>query len=290
LSSRPKPVLGCVVWSIAPQPRTVVDVARTAVEAGVPVAVLDEGGVSEPMWAGTWSAGVTFFRLTTSEGPGYRMGLHLTRLGHRKLAYVTPDMSDMVSQRRLQGLRRALTDAGLSPDVDVLAPQRSLISEEAVSRSAPFRQWQEGLAAQASEFCAAVGAERDDDTPYRFAWEYGRNRLTAVELEPVFESLIARRDLTACVCFNDATALAALAFCQRHRVAVPRRLSIAGFDDSIEAFGRGLTSYNFNVPATVSAMFERLLSARRTARPAAYARSSEAPGMVMERRSTGTAS
>jgi DNA-binding LacI/PurR family transcriptional regulator/DNA-binding transcriptional regulator YhcF (GntR family) len=289
LTSRPKPVLGCIVWSVAPRPQTVVDVARTAVEAGLPVAVIDEGGVSESMWAGPWSAGVTFFRLTTSEEPGHRMGLHLTRLGHRRLAYVTPEVDDIVSQRRLQGLQRALADGGLRPDVDVFAPQRRLTSEEAISGSASFRQWQEGITAQASEFCSAVGAVRDGTIPYRFAWEYGRNRLTAVELQPAFKAVAGQRDITAWVCYNDVTGLAALAFCQRHRIAVPQRLSIAGFDDTIEAFGRGLTSYNFNMPATVSAVFEHLLTARLAGRPGTGPRRFETPGMVMERASTGQA-
>ena len=214
------------------------------------------------------------------------MGTHLTRLGHRRLAYVAPE-SDGVAGRRLAGLEQALTDAGLPAETPVFSPSRQLTSQESIESSAPFRRWQETLRGQAGTFCAAVGAERDDDTPLRFAWEYGRRRLTAVELEPVFDALAAASGPTAWVCYNDAIAVAALSYCRRHRIAVPQDVSIAGFDDTMEAFGLGLTSYSFNVPGVVSAVFEYLLSPRRPGQLSGRPRVIEVPGMVMERASTG---
>ncbi|MCV7131952.1 substrate-binding domain-containing protein [Mycobacterium hodleri] len=51
-----------------------------------------------------------------------------------------------------------------------------------------------------------------------------------------------RPDLTAILAVNDELALAALRVCQRREIAVPRQLSVVGFDDVPAAAAAGITT------------------------------------------------
>ena len=61
---------------------------------------------------------------------------------------------------------------------------------------------------------------------------------------------------------------------------------MAGFDDTVAAFGHGLTSYNFNMPAVVAAMIGFILSPQRPPAGCDDAGIIDAPGMIMVRSST----
>jgi DNA-binding LacI/PurR family transcriptional regulator len=106
-------------------------------------------------------------------------------------------------------------------------------------------------------------------------------------MESHFREALEDRSLTAWVGANDMVGLVALGYLRGSRIAVPSRISVVSFDDMIEAFGVGLSSYNFNVAAIVRCMFEHILSPPRPRDPviADY----EIPGMVMARRSSGPA-
>jgi DNA-binding LacI/PurR family transcriptional regulator len=74
----------------------------------------------------------------------------------------------------------------------------------------------------------------------------------------------------------------ALDFLKKHS---HRKISLIGFDDTFEAFRKGLTSYNFNIQALVQLMLNHvvnpanMLSSKRT-------RAVEIEGMLVERQTT----
>jgi DNA-binding LacI/PurR family transcriptional regulator len=69
---------------------------------------------------------------------------------------------------------------------------------------------------------------------------------------------------------------------------VPGRISVTSFDNTVDSFGQGLTSYDFNVPAIVQAMFDHILEPRRSVPRAEPIL--EIPGVIMARQSSGPAS
>jgi DNA-binding LacI/PurR family transcriptional regulator len=83
-------------------------------------------------------------------------------------------------------------------------------------------------------------------------------------------------------------AFLALGYLAAKRVRLPGEMSLVGFDNLPEAFGVGLSSYDFNVHGTVRAMLEHILHYR----PRAHERQlglTEIEGQVMERRTSGPA-
>jgi DNA-binding LacI/PurR family transcriptional regulator len=68
-------------------------------------------------------------------------------------------------------------------------------------------------------------------------------------------------------------------------VRLADELSLIGFDDTLEAYLQGLSSYSFNLPAIINAALEHVLAPKRTGRCKPM---QELPGMVMERRTSGS--
>ncbi|MBD3240531.1 MAG: hypothetical protein GF331_08090 [Chitinivibrionales bacterium] len=102
----------------------------------------------------------------------------------------------------------------------------------------------------------------------------------------LFERALRDTAITAWVAINDPCGYAALDFLHGKKVAVPDRIALIAFDDSVEAFVLGLSSYNFNVAAVVRAMIGHLLSP--PGGPSARApRLVEVAGRVVARESTG---
>jgi len=67
----------------------------------------------------------------------------------------------------------------------------------------------------------------------------------AARLRDQFERALHLPGVTAWVCANDATAIAALDFLRERKIDVPGQISLVGFDDAPEAQNAGLTSYVF---------------------------------------------
>jgi LacI family transcriptional regulator len=64
-------------------------------------------------------------------------------------------------------------------------------------------------------------------------------------MEKHFRRLLHSGGPTAWVCANDMTAVLALAFLKRNGVAVPERVSVMGFDNTLASWQLGITSYDF---------------------------------------------
>jgi DNA-binding LacI/PurR family transcriptional regulator len=78
-------------------------------------------------------------------------------------------------------------------------------------------------------------------------------------IEAFTDRILADRSITAIVAVNDQAAIAVLNYLERRGIEVPRRLSIAGFDNIPETLVRGLTSYDFNVPGAAQCLVRRVI-------------------------------
>jgi hypothetical protein len=82
-------------------------------------------------------------------------------------------------------------------------------------------------------------------------------RMNAMILTPLFEQARKTAGVTAWICANDLTALAALAYLRKRTISVPADVSVAGFDNlSIAALENRLTSYDFNTAEFIYRMLE----------------------------------
>jgi len=93
---------------------------------------------------------------------------------------------------------------------------------------------------------------------------------------------------TAWVCSDDFEALCALDFLKRTKVAVPEKLSVVGFNNSLPALTANLTSYDHNSEAIMAAMLNYIV---RPHSLGAFQRSKiiDFEGFVVSRGSAGRA-
>jgi DNA-binding LacI/PurR family transcriptional regulator len=116
-----------------------------------------------------------------------------------------------------------------------------------------------------------------------------RSTYTGRFLRPLFDQALQAPGVTAWVAANDETALECLDYLDEHAVEVPRRISLIGFNDSPEAFLRGISSYNFNAAAVMHAMLADVAGARRSRTRGRGVKREYIEGMVMARRTTAPA-
>jgi len=106
---------------------------------------------------------------------------------------------------------------------------------------------------------------------------------------PLLQAAFGEGGATAWVAADDDTALPCLDFLESHGVRVPDDISVAGFDDSLDGFMRGLTTYNYVGPAYVRAMLRHVLSPGSPESGGSGNCPVELPGVVVPRHTTGPA-
>jgi DNA-binding LacI/PurR family transcriptional regulator len=109
-----------------------------------------------------------------------------------------------------------------------------------------------------------------------------RNETAHPGFDRVFEKALENEKVSAWVCYNDYTALRARTFLRNAGIDVPGRISLMGFDDSLEARLSQLTSYNFNGAAICHHMVSLILENHLTR----MKRIPEFDGFVTERTTT----
>jgi hypothetical protein len=111
--------------------------------------------------------------------------------------------------------------------------------------------------------------------------------LQTMILYPLFEQAARRKDVTAWICATDGIALTALQFCRERGIAVPKDLSITGFDNEpIEAVEERLTTFDFNTQGAIDAILHYITSPTRQRGPHHHV-PVEIEGMVILRETTG---
>lgn len=194
--------------------------------------------------------------LGLDERDGLLLGRHLLQLGHRRAVCFSLVERSLWARSRVAGLTQAFDQAGYPDAVtDLTLPgfhsfddiyQRILVSKE-------YHQIAQAMSSLAGKN-RQVQVFRDlvQMVPYMFT------QFLPVEMESVFRCALREHPSTAWVAVNDLVAVMARSFLERRNVPVPHAISVAGFDDSLESFRSGLTSYNFNAAGVVSAALEHI--------------------------------
>lgn len=281
---RERSLVGVIVWSLSGERTHMRRVAAALAESGVQVSMLFESGLdtAEALVSSVRHAlRVRLFTLGLGPACGRAVGRFLAGAGHRKVAFFGTRCDDP----RGRGLEEALADAGLELPVLSLSPSSFATDtdyQQAMADSDAYSSLRGVLDACVQQAGATLSDTLRMHMPGKALPEMAYLQEC---MQPLFEKALARRDVTAWVGTTDSVAFLALDFLAARAVDVPRRVSVVGFDDTIESFDRGLTSYSFNAPACAVAVLDHILSPeslRRLYPPGLI----EVPGTVMVRRTT----
>ncbi len=278
-------VLGAIFWNAGmPRPENYVRMIRRLLRLGRPVAVIDEVGEADygREFAGTMRPLV----ISLATGPlcGQVMGRYLVARGHRRVAYISHHHALRWSEHRLTGLQQSVGSTAtplqvvpaVSTELDYFVPHMQAHTERYTSSlSRPV----EHLVRQVRKtFTDAAHAE--DELRRALAGMVNAD-VTWNMLWPLFERAMGDHGVTAWVCANDKTAVAALSFLRKHN----KRIAVAGFDDSIDAFLANVTSYNFDLQGVAHAAVRHVLFPAARERGGEALRTVEAEGFVVQRES-----
>ncbi len=261
---RSRTAIGYLVWTVDLGAEELERVVGLAATTGKPVVMVHEQPnipLSVVRSLARRHERVSAVHTAVSSQCGQEMGYYLRRLGHRSIAVFYPASLDPCWLARVEGLRAAYEAMGLPDAVHEYAPSAYRTTEELIQ------------AMNASEITGALASFRKRLAKYDqvlvddFAEDFNlfTNELALWRLflqttmAPQFRQAQAEKAATAWVGVSDLIAFGALSFLRKQARAVPRDISVAGFDDSIEAVGWDLTSYNFNMPALMSTAVSAVL-------------------------------
>jgi DNA-binding LacI/PurR family transcriptional regulator len=251
--------LGYIVWSAGIFPERIDPLLALLERSGKPVAVLDETGIARRTTARPEA--MRFYVYGYGPTPGLTVGRHLAGLRHRYVLYLSPYHDSEWSRTRLEALRLALSRAGHPRAVAATTDDRPSpmeIADESVREEAKLLDdvLAEAATRPRASTAAATAVLREMTLrKIEALWA----EAIRIRVEGLVSQALVRRDYTAIACANDTTAVHCLRALRSAGVRVPGDVSVIGFDDSVEALSSGLTSYNFNGHAVMSAMVDHVL-------------------------------
>lgn len=259
-------LLGGILLSTNLPDRTVADTFAWFAESRLPLATLDENDTLPVQFRRHRAA--HYLAMSTTPVSGRVVGRFLLSQGHRRVAYISPHDAEW-TRNRFAGLCEAFADAGLRDGA------RSFTLAGTDNRSEQSQEHKQALLNDIGRavhtHAHALGIDQHDTAVLVKTLSNDvetRTREYAVRArdEELFEQALAHDDITAWVACNDSVGLHALSYLSRRGIPVPDRLSVVGFDDSLEAYQGKLTSYNFNSLATARSLMNHVLnpSLRRT--------------------------
>ena len=251
-----------------------------------PLVILEQGGYWQfPAWIRRCPVMVIPVGITTACGED--VGRFLLSLGHTRIAYFSPYHSGIWSVSRLKGLSAAFEQAGLPGAVlpcvinyDTWFGDKNFQGDPSsvprLKLEWPAKYESPALRREATIMQAMFHAKLDSQIVARNA------------LQDLFEQTLKDKHITAWVGANDQIAVFILEFLRKCGVKVPQDISVASFDDSFHAHAYQLTSYNFNIPAIVSAALQHILRSQ-TSPQARRAKIVHIDGVVVKRQTAGLA-
>jgi DNA-binding GntR family transcriptional regulator len=229
------------------------------------------------------------FTISIGTSAGKTVGEYLLGLGHRKVgcfSSFTNNADWTWHEDRIKGVVQAYESAGFANAVRTFVTdgfKRWMAYQDTRSGARPFSDIHKHFIRGAQSI--NPGIDPNDVSLYLMAvdwlWGFELDRM----MKPLYDSAIHDRQITAWVAINDFVALSALKYLHANNVRVPQDISLIGFDDNIESLAAGLSSYNFNIPAAVTATLDHIMGGRMT-RSQSIDKPVEIPGVIMERTTT----
>jgi DNA-binding FadR family transcriptional regulator len=219
-----------------------------------PIAVLQEGTRLQLGSSSGRNRGLKIFSIATGSNAARSLASYLLQQGHSKAAYISPFHKSDWSRARLYGLQEIFQRQGNGAVIQPFTLNEyryshefrlSLKSSEILFQDLMKPRNANGILKRAAlRIRPSLSRIIDDEAVRAF-------------LNPLFVKAASDAYCSAWVCANDRVAFMALDYLKEH---VSRRIAVAAFDDTFEAFRRGLTSYNFNIHGLVQLMLSHLLN------------------------------
>jgi len=265
-----KDTAGFLVWTTAFDLQSLRTLLQHLSALHRPVAVLDELGKIDYKQLHLEFAHLprmAFFSMAMSERAGRDVARYLITKSYKNAAFFTHTLNDPCYGPRYEGFRETFEDlSGGSCRVrlfEMTKENHIALEKSVLQNTEPYKDLHARLEAYNSAVRNLVGKTAspffvsDTIRPVRaLYWK--------ATMAPLFARALKDPDVTAWVCCNDEMAYLALDFLLEQGIDVPNRVIVIGFDDRIESFARGLSSYSFNVPVLVAAMVEHILWFGRT--------------------------
>ena len=282
-------LLGCL-WLVLFDHEVLEECCRRLLGLSCPVAVLDDTGKKEYPPFFREHQRVKFFTGVGKGAAGEAIGRLLIILGHRRCAYISTHFAEGWSISNHTGLARAYEKIGAAGAVQrfvVDAPGTGIrlsdvhdfsriITQTHERAIIPPGMSQSDLRVHYARTISPVAGHS------MYLWRI------ACDMKPLMQRALRDRAITAWVCGDDEEAVAALDFLKRKSIEVPQRISVAGFNSSLDALKNNLTSYGDNYEAIIHAMIDFVVrpnvlgSARRK-------KTIMIDGFLVERGTTGPA-
>jgi DNA-binding transcriptional regulator YhcF (GntR family) len=273
-------VIGYLVWGESPN-ELYREILSRLEKSKKPIAVLQEGSILNIADYIKKNSQIQLFSIATSSTAAKHVATFLLQSGHTSIAYFSPFHKSEWSRIRLSGLNEIYSRFGAPVETYALDKYSDNFSFYKFIKS-PEHYFE--LYSEIFKQNAAPSIITKSFASYKN--QFIRNVQQEVirkYMMPLYRSALQYSNCTAWVCANDFTALGAMEFLKENQ---PKsKIAIVGFDDTFEAFHHGLTSYNFNIQATVQVMVSYIVnptSLPSNRRSVAF----EIEGMLVERKTT----
>jgi len=223
------------------------------------------------------------FSIGFSELHGRAIGNFLLRQGHRAIAYFGNHRSDRAGLNRYMGIKKAF---------DEMEAEAHLFRNE---RTNSFNDIVESLQQDLDRWFCAYKEKTIPDIPFHSSFttqpvaDHFKNLFsvsnTLYTMDILFARALKNKTITAWVTYNDTIALEALRFLHIKKVKVPSQIALVGFDNTLDAFGHGLTTYSFNLYALANAILNHITNDPVIFEPGENG-IIELPGNIIERDTT----
>jgi DNA-binding LacI/PurR family transcriptional regulator/DNA-binding transcriptional regulator YhcF (GntR family) len=256
----PGQVLGFMVWRQELNREFAVELTARLLPLGKPITVLLEDPLDLADVPGLpVHRLVKCYSIAHDFEAGRALGRFLLSRNHRRIACWADGSELQWVKERIAGMRRAFADASV-PDGVLFY---SAWADEYLSGAHELLRMGNRLARAVGRVSAELNVRVRPERMVGIAgalYESGVYREKVyMALEPAMQRELAKGEATAWIGLNDSLAIECLRYLQRNGVAVPRKVSVVGFDDSPEAIAWQLSSYNFNGGAAIHRMVDFLL-------------------------------
>jgi DNA-binding transcriptional regulator YhcF (GntR family) len=267
------------------------EVLRKLLPLKKPISVLDVvGGWKIPAFSNERRT-VQFFTVTASIQPARQVARYLLSRGHRSIAFISPFHKALWSNKRLEGVLEIFSEAGYPKGVkslvlDNYAYQWDYLhnpetSEDLRSLISQYNEWKKNTRIK---FFKKFGNISYSIAKYLTEWNCASGEIYQ-KMVPLFNKALKDTTVTAWLMANDYSATLALDYLKEKQIAVPERVAMIAFDNTLDAMEYQLTSYDFNNTGIVNIMLRYIISP--SASPATGRNEIiEVEGSIVERRST----
>jgi DNA-binding LacI/PurR family transcriptional regulator len=272
-------VIGYLLWGESPS-ELYREVLMRLEKCKKPIAVLQEGSALNITDFMKKNQQIQLFSIATSSTAAKHVATFLLQSGHTSIAYFSPFHKAEWSRARFSGLNEIYSRLGTPIETFTLNKYADSFAYSKFIKS-PERYFDQLMSNFSEQVIPSLvkGALESCRNSFIQKVEHDVIRKNMV---PLFSSALKKSACTAWICANDFTALSAVDFLKANTKS---RIAVIGFDDTFEAFHFGLTSYNFNIQATVQVMISYLVnpaSLPANKRSQAF----EIEGMLVERKTT----